>query len=60
MITKYSQILKLITNYNPKNYDKTRNYINGNVSYLSAYLSRGVISTKFIFEYLKNSDKINY
>ncbi len=35
---------------NPKNYTKTRNFIHGAVTYLSPYISRGVISTKHVAE----------
>ncbi|MFC4261322.1 FAD-binding domain-containing protein [Ferruginibacter yonginensis] len=32
----------------PIKYGKTRNYIDGDVTYLSPYISRGVISTKYV------------
>lgn len=40
------EIDKRIDSINPLKYAKTRNYISGHVSYLSPYISRGVISTK--------------
>ena len=48
--TSYKEILKRIDAVDPSKYKHTRNYINGAVSYLSPYISRGVISTKFIFK----------
>lgn len=44
-----------IESINPLEYGKTRNYINGAVTYLSPYISRGVISAKQILEII--SDK---
>ena len=42
----------------PVKYGSTRNYINGAVTHLSPYISRGVISTKFILtEVLKKGYK---
>ena len=45
-ITDYKTILQKIDLVDPCQYAKTRNYINGAVTYLSPYISRGVISTK--------------
>ncbi len=42
--TDYKKILEQIECIDPKKYAKTRNYIDGAVTYLSPYLSRGVIS----------------
>ncbi len=44
--TNYQEILKLVNDYDPKPYARTRNHINGEVSRLSPYISRGVISTQ--------------
>ena len=52
MITKYSEIIKLLENIHPEKYAKDRNYVDGSVSRLSPYISRGVISTNEIFDYL--------
>lgn len=52
----YSTILKRMHNFNPLPYAKTRNYGDGGVSRLSPYISRGVISTKQVFEYLKSKN----
>jgi deoxyribodipyrimidine photo-lyase len=48
--TDYDAILRRIANLKPKEYAKSRNYIDGAVSYLSPYISRGVISTKQVFQ----------
>ncbi len=42
----YAFVLKQIDSIDPIKYGKTRNFINGDVTYLSPYISRGVISTK--------------
>ena len=52
--TSYSEILQRIRYIDPIKYGTTRNYINGAVSYLSPYISRGVVSTKFIFSEIIN------
>lgn len=48
--TKYSEILEQIDQVNPVNYGRTRNFIDGDVSRLSPYISRGVISTKQVMQ----------
>ena len=48
--TSYEDIFKRIKSIDPIKYGSSRNYINGAVSYLSPYISRGVISTKLVFE----------
>jgi deoxyribodipyrimidine photo-lyase len=50
--TDYETILQQVDRVDPIRYGKTRNYINGAVSYLSPYLSRGVISTQQVLEHL--------
>lgn len=50
--TSYREILEKIESINPIGYENTRNHINGAVTYLSPYISRGVISTKQIVEIL--------
>ncbi|MFC3559257.1 FAD-binding domain-containing protein [Pedobacter jamesrossensis] len=42
--TDYKAILERVATIDPLNYARTRNFINGGVSYLSPYISRGVIS----------------
>lgn len=44
--TNYEAIVARISAIDPIAYGKTRNYIDGAVTYLSPYISRGVISTK--------------
>ncbi len=44
--TDYKAILQKLDQVDPIAYGKTRNYINGAVSYLSPYISRGVLSTQ--------------
>jgi len=50
--TSYSEILKRIDEIDPVEYARSRNYLSGSVTYLSPYISRGVISTKTILEIL--------
>lgn len=50
--TEYAEILKRVDQIDPEKYGKTRNYLDGAVTYLSPYISRGVISTKFIYNKL--------
>ena len=50
--TKYDEILNKIDSIDPIKYTSTRNFKNGHVTKLSPYISRGVISTRFIYEKL--------
>ena len=50
--TEYSSILKKLDQVDPVKYGRTRNYLNGAVTYLSPYISRGVISTKQVLEHV--------
>ena len=52
METQYNKILKKIDFINPVKYSRNRNYIDGSVTRLSPYISRGVISTKIVFNTL--------
>ena len=52
MNTDFSQILLKLDLLKPIEYANNRNFIDGNVSKLSPYISRGVISTKQVFEYV--------
>tara|TARA_B100000401_G_scaffold434845_1_gene375630 strand:+ start:415 stop:1491 length:1077 start_codon:yes stop_codon:yes gene_type:complete len=52
--TDYNEIINKIDKINPIKYGKDRNYINGSVSRLSPYISRGVISPKYIYNFLIN------
>jgi len=42
--TAYNEIIERLENIDPLKYPSTRNFINGAVTYLSPYISRGVIS----------------
>ncbi len=42
--TTYSHIIERIKNINPKTYARTRNHLEGDVSFLSPYLTRGIIT----------------
>lgn len=48
--TEYEQILTSIDDVDPVKYGYTRNHINGAVTYLSPYISRGVISTRMVLD----------
>lgn len=48
----YDEILRRVELVDPIQYGRTRNFINGAVSYLSPYISRGVISTKQVLEHM--------
>ena len=51
----YDKIIEKVNGLDPIKYASNRNFINGNVSKLSPYISRGVISTKTIFNQLIKS-----
>ena len=50
--TSYPQILRKLEDIKPVSYARTRNFINGDVTRLSPYISRGVISTKQVFDFV--------
>ena len=50
--TSFDAILDRIAILDPVAYGPSRNYIDGAVSYLSPYISRGIISTKFVYQEL--------
>jgi deoxyribodipyrimidine photo-lyase len=50
METNFFKILNKINEADPVLYSKNRNFIDGSVTKLSPYISRGVISTKDVFE----------
>lgn len=52
--SNYSKILEKIDAINPIEYARTRNYVDGAVSYLSPYISRGFISTKQVLNSVLN------
>ncbi len=47
-------ILERIDQIEPERYAYSRNFIDGSVSYLSPYISRGVISTRRVWEHLRD------
>ncbi|NND78245.1 MAG: deoxyribodipyrimidine photolyase [Flavobacteriales bacterium] len=51
-VTEYEEILQLLDQIDPVAYGKTRNYIDGHVTRLSPYISRGVLSTKQVLEHI--------
>ena len=53
MVTDYKQILNKLDQLKPVQYAKNRNFIDGSVSMLSPYISRGVLSTKQVLEHLQ-------
>ena len=52
----YASVLKKIEAINPVKYAHSRNYIDGQVNYLSPYISRGVISTNQVLKSLIAKD----
>jgi deoxyribodipyrimidine photo-lyase len=52
--TDLAEVLARVESVNPLAYGKTRNYKNGAITYLSPYISRGLISTKTVYEVIKN------
>ena len=54
--TKIEAIETRIKEINPKNYASSRNFENGDLTYLGPYISRGVISTKRVLEHIQSLD----
>ncbi|XOV69236.1 MAG: FAD-binding domain-containing protein [Fluviicola sp.] len=52
MVTRYEEIMRLVESFDPSKYGATRNYKSGSVSRLSPYISRGVISTRIVYDSL--------
>ena len=50
--TKLEDILAQVEGIDPIRYAKSRNFKDGAVTRLSPYISRGVISTKYVFDSL--------
>ncbi len=48
--TGFTPILEKMDQVDPLSYGKTRNFVDGAVTYLSPYISRGVISTRQVLE----------
>jgi deoxyribodipyrimidine photo-lyase len=53
--TDRASIQERISKLDPPEYGRTRNFLNGSVSYLSPYISRGFISTKQVLEAVLNA-----
>ncbi len=51
-LCSHDNVLQLISQIDPRSYDKTRNYLDGDVTWLSPFTTHGIISTKTI------SDKV--
>lgn len=54
--TDYPSIMDRINKIKVSSYSNTRNYLNGDVTYLSPYISRGVVSTKQIKDLIVKSE----
>lgn len=52
--TDYATILEQLDAIDPLAYGKTRNFVDGAVTKLSPYISRGVISTRMVMEHVIN------
>jgi len=52
MQTNYNEILKQLDQIKPLEYARNRNFIDGSVTRLSPYISRGVISTKQVLDHV--------
>lgn len=48
--TGYTDILERVHEINPLNYARSRNFLDGAVTYLSPYISRGVISSRQVMQ----------
>ncbi len=51
--TDYQEIIDQIDSFNPMKYGATRNFLDGHVSRLSPYISRGVISTREVLQRMR-------
>lgn len=50
--TNIDEIMERVSMIDPVKYAWTRNFVNGSVTYLSPYISRGVISTRQVYEHV--------
>lgn len=57
---KYDDILRKIQVIDPVAYGKSRNFLDGGVTRLSPYISRGVVSTKMVMEHILNQGHSYY
>ena len=56
--TDYKSIFERVQNINSVVYGRTRNFIDGDVTYLSPYISRGVISLQQIAAHVLKTNKV--
>lgn len=54
--TDYQSIVKRIQAIDPIAYGTSRNYLNGKVTYLSPYISRGVLSTRQLADHILSKE----
>ena len=54
--TKADAVYQLMDKTDPEAYGRTRNFENGAVTHLSPYISRGVISTKAVYNHIMKMD----
>ncbi|GAB3658085.1 hypothetical protein GCM10028791_30830 [Echinicola sediminis] len=50
--SSYQQIVQRLDQVDPQAYGRSRNYLDGAVTYLSPYISRGVISTRQVMDHV--------
>lgn len=50
--TAYQSVLDRVNRIDPARYARSRNFLNGAVTCLSPYISRGVISTRLVYEHI--------
>ena len=55
--TKYTGILERLHSIDPLKYARTRNFVHGDVTYLSPYISRGVISLRQVANHVLKAYK---
>ena len=55
--TNYTDILDRLHSIDPVKYARTRNFVNGTVTYLSPYISRGVIGLRQVADYVLQTYK---
>jgi len=54
--TDFYSIIERLNQVQPAEYLRSRNFLNGAVTRLSPYISRGVISTKTVYDYISKLD----
>lgn len=51
----YAELEAYVRQFDPQRYAKTRNFLSGGVSGLSPYISRGIISTRQVYDLLRQA-----